>query len=308
VDVSVYVGCGTSYYLAQAAAAADRAIAGHGSFALPASELLLFDDLYLPKDRSARLVLISRSGTTTEIVRVAEKFADRPQTATLAITCRSDSTLAAAAQHTFAFDDAFDRSVVMTRSFSTMLLALICFCHISANQIDERRQLRALVQAGERLPADCDPIVERLGRRGLQKFVFLGQGPLYGIAQEASLKMKEMSLSVSEPFHSLEERHGPKSVVDANTLVVVLTSEYSERWEKPLLEELRGLGATGIEIGEGGVTTGERIALHSGLGLYDRLPLYIVPCQLLALAQARNKGIDSDHPRALSPVVAVELG
>jgi glucosamine--fructose-6-phosphate aminotransferase (isomerizing) len=303
-DVTVYVGCGTSYYLAQAAAAADRAISRRRAFALPASELLLYDDIHIRTDANTRLVLISRSGTTTEVVRVAERFAGRSNTPLVAVTCRSESTLAKAVENAFTFDDAFDRSIVMTRSFSTMLLALIRFAHESAAISGRLSNLEA---AGERVLKDAAPLAQRLAQRGLQRFVFLAQGPLYGIAQEASLKMKEMSLSTSEPFHSLEERHGPKSVVDATTLVVVLTSERTARWENALIEELRSLGATCLTVGEGGQTTGEHIGFDTALDVFNRLPVYILPCQLLALEQARNKGVDPDHPRALAPVVDVEL-
>jgi len=76
------------------------------------------------------------------------------------------------------------------------------------------------------------PLAQQLSEdHSLQHFVFLGSGPQYGLAAEAMLKMKEMSLSVSEAFHFLEFRHGPKSVVDCSTLVVGLLSDTARDYE-----------------------------------------------------------------------------
>ena len=69
----------------------------------------------------------------------------------------------------------------------------------------------------------------------VERFFFLGSGPFYGLACEAMLKLKEMSLSYAEPYHFLEFRHGPMSMVDARTLVVGLLSDTG------LTEEIRVL-------------------------------------------------------------------
>lgn len=295
--LTFFVGCGTSYYLAEAAAAAWRALAGGEARAVPASELLLFPELYLRHERSDRFVLISRSGATTEVVKAAQFCAAEARAQVLAFTCREGSELAAAAAQTFVFPEGFDRSVVMTRSFTTMLAALIAFAGA------EPASLAPLPEAGEALLRRFAPVAEQWGSRDTAAYVFLGQGPLYGLAREAALKMKEMSLTASEPFHSLEVRHGPKSVIAARSAVVVLSSAASRQWEEQLLRELAQQGAATLRIDE---EDGD-CALASGLDLYRRLPLYVLPCQLLALMRARAQGVDSDRPRALSAVVEVRL-
>ena len=308
--VTWFVGCGTSFYLATAAAAAHRALTGQEAASLPASELLLFPELYLASSRPARCVLISRSGSTTEIIRLAERLRDHREIECVAITCREDRPLASLIPRTVIFPHAFDHSVVMTSSFSTMLLGLVALSCLAAEQPHRLERMRGLAEAGHRILQSFPPLAASLAASAYQQFVFLGQGPLFGIAQEASLKMKEMSISCSEPFHSLEERHGPKSVVDARTLVTVFSSEQSEAVEADLLGEVRGLGSDTLQIAACGATPqpgSYRVGLDSSLDLYERLPLYILPAQRLALALARAKDINCDQPQALSAVVEFAL-
>lgn len=309
VDTTWFVGCGTSYYLAHAAAMAYQTLTCEDARAVPASELLLFEAGYLLPDRTHRCILISRSGTTTEMVRVAERLSGRRGIETIAITLRDKTPFTEIVNRKILLPEVFDRSVVMTRSFSTMLLLCEILAHLRAGRKDLLRGLDQLADAGERILADAAGLVERLTATPFRHYLFLAQGPLSGISEEASLKMKEMSLSTSESFPSLEERHGPKSVVDEGTLVTVFTCQQTATVEAPLIEELAGLGATSLQIVEPGVTGSNgnqhTFALNSGLSLWQRLPLYVLPAQLLALAVARRKGIDSDSPRALTASVDI---
>lgn len=309
VDTTWFVGCGTSFYLARAAAMAYQTLTCEDARAVPASELLLFEAGYLLPDRTHRCILISRSGTTTEMVRVAERLSGRRGIETIAITLRDNTPFTEIVDRKVLLPEVFDRSVVMTRSYSTMLLLCQILAHLRAGRKEALRTLDKLADAGERVLADAAGLADQLAAIPFRHYLFLAQGPLYGVAEEASLKMKEMSLSVSESFPSLEERHGPKSVVDDGTLVTVFTSQHTEVVETPLIQELAGLGASSLQIVENGVTGSQgnqhTFALNSGLSLWQRLPLYVLPAQLLALAVARRKGIDSDSPRALTASVDI---
>jgi glucosamine--fructose-6-phosphate aminotransferase (isomerizing) len=249
------------------------------------------------------------------MVRVAERLSGRRGIETIAITLRDNTPFTEIVDRKILLPEVFDRSVVMTRSYSTMLLLCEILAHLRAGRKEALRSLDKLAECGERILADAAGLAGQLGALPFRHYLFLAQGPLLGVAEEASLKMKEMSLSISECFPSLEERHGPKSVVDEGTLVTVFTSQQSAAVEEPLIQELAGLGATSLQIVEAGVTgsRGNRhtFALNSGLSLWQRIPLYVLPAQLLALAVARRKGIDSDSPRALTAsvdIVASEAG
>ena len=221
-DRVVVTGCGSTHYLALTAARLLRR-AGIDAQAHPASELLLFPDSIFLDGCKYALITVSRSGTTTETLRAQEAFKAKCDDPVITVTCDSGSPLALDADLAFAIDSASEKSVAQTRSFSSMCVVL--------------QQMAAALAGHERgssarLPEQCKHLLDTYGDLAktlgnddkIERFFFLGSDTLYGIACEAMLKMKEMSLSYSEAYHSLEFRHGPMSMVTERALVVGLIS------------------------------------------------------------------------------------
>jgi fructoselysine-6-P-deglycase FrlB-like protein len=189
------IGCGTSLHVAIAYARL-REAAGHGDTdAWPASEF--------PTGRwYDRVVAISRTGTTTEVLlALAGVAAEIP---TVALTAVPDSPLVAAARHTVLLDFADERSVVQTR-FPTALLILL------RAQLGE--DVTALADQAERAVTAPLPTGE------FRQFTFLGTGWAAGIAAEAALKAREAAGAWAESYPAMEYRHGPISVADPRSLV-----------------------------------------------------------------------------------------
>ncbi len=120
-----------------------------------------------------------------------------------------------------------------------------------------------------------------------------------GLACELSLKMKEMSLSHSEPFHFLEFRHGPMSMVNDQTIIVALLSEENRTYEATVLLEMRKLGARCITIGKGDCDVPIKTTLPEPF--YNAL--YLPFGQLLAYQRSLASGLDPDLPKNLTSVV-----
>ena len=141
---------------------------------------------------------------------------------------------------------------------------------------------------------------QQLGREAaIDRFYFLGSGARYGLACELSLKMKEMSLSHSEPFHVMEFRHGPMSMVTPNTLLVGLLSESNCTQELRVLDEMRARGARILAIGE----RDSDVNFASGVSEAGRNVLYLPIGQLIAFERALSKGLNPDRPNNLDAVV-----
>ncbi|HRR51694.1 MAG TPA: SIS domain-containing protein, partial [Candidatus Cloacimonas sp.] len=124
------------------------------------------------------------------------------------------------------------------------------------------------------------------------------------------LLIKEMSLSISEAYQTLEYRHGPMSMVGSEVLIVFLMSERSIPEEKKLLLEMKKLGAhTFVICDRADKEIKENsdfiVELQSGVSEYARLILYMPITQLLGFYQARYKGLDPDNPKNLSQVVQI---
>ncbi|OIJ68520.1 SIS domain-containing protein [Streptomyces mangrovisoli] len=189
------VGCGTSWFMAQSAAAL-REGAGQGETdAFAASEF--------PHHRAYdRVLALTRSGTTTEVLTLLRRLRGRVRTT--AITADPGTPVMAAADEVVVLGFADERSVVQTR-FATTALTLLrshLGLHDEAAVADARTALDA-------------PLPEGLVECG--QFTFLGRGWTVGLANEAALKMREASLSWTESYPAMEYRHGPISVTTKST-------------------------------------------------------------------------------------------
>ncbi len=256
------LGCGTSYYVACAYAWL-REQAGHGvTDAVIASEL---PPLVRDYDR---IVAISRSGTTTEVLQAMERFTGK--VGVTAVVGVPGTPVAARSDHVVDLSYADERSVVQTR-FPTTVLALL---RVALGE-DAAAQAQLVRRGEEALRAELIPDMPR-------QLVVLATGWAAGVAQEGALKCREAAGMWAESYASAEYRHGPISVAGPGTLVWAMT---------PLSDtETAAIKATGAEIRHGG---SEPLA-------------ELVLLQRHAVAWARSVGRQADRPVHLSrSVIAV---
>ena len=306
----LFVGCGTSYYLALAAAASFTAICGRPSRALPASEVLLFPQIVSKRNQVA--VLISRSGRTTEAVKAMDLLKGYGDVKTITVTCASDSAFAIRGDYPLVLSAAYEHSTVMTRSFSSMLLGLQFLAARLAHNSAVYEQLEELPHLAKSLFTSVpQQVQEFVANHEFDDYVWLGQGPLYGVACEAALKVMESSCSYAQSFHSLEFRHGPKSIAGPRALVGFFVSETGYSAEIDLLEEVRGLGSKTFVVSpkvDSRVKASADILIEVPcLGMEcTRLAPSIPWAQLLGLYTGLKKGLNPDSPRNLSQVVILD--
>jgi fructoselysine-6-P-deglycase FrlB-like protein len=214
----VALGCGTSWFVAQAYAARRAELEAGPTDAYTPTEL--------PAGRSyERAVAISRSGTTTEVARVVERL-EREHVPTTAVTAVGDSPVAAASDEAVVLDFADERSVVQTR-FATGALALLR-AHLGedlSDAIDDGRR-----SVGDTLPVDPS---------GLDHLVFLGHGWTVGLAHEAALKLREAAQATTESYPAMEYRHGPVSLAGPRSLVWILGTP-----DPTIADDVAATGAT----------------------------------------------------------------
>jgi CRISPR-associated protein Cas5a/b/c len=247
-------GCGTSWFMAQSYAAV-REETGHGETdAFAASEMPA-------ARRYDRVLVLSRSGTTTEIVQLLARL--RGTVPTVAITAAAQSPVARAADQVIDLGFADEESVVQTR-FATTELALLR-AHLGHDP-------GPAADAAERvLAAPLPPGMLTAGQ-----FTFLGTGWTYGLANEAALKLREAAGLWTESYPAMEYRHGP----------VAVTGERSVVW-------LFGSPPDGLED--------EIAAAGGTAWFSDEDPMAeLVRVQVLAVALARARGLDPDRPRNLA--------
>lgn len=304
----IFIGCGTSYYLAQAAAASFTELTGCFARAVPASEHLFYPNLVIPQAAEQVFpVLISRSGHTSEVLRVAEDLRQRG-IEFLAVTCDGNE-LAQLTERTVALP-VVEESTVMTSSFTSMLMALQYIAAVLAERSDLIRALHDLPVEVEDLLGVYAPQIEDFARDSFEGAAFLGQGPFYSIAAESSLKVMESSSTYAQCFHTLEFRHGPKSIVTEDVLVTALLSEAGYAEESAVLTEMKDLGARTLAIANcitPAVRSSADLAIELALPVPElaRLVVYLVWGQLLGAYAGLRKGLNPDAPRNLTRVVTL---
>jgi fructoselysine-6-P-deglycase FrlB-like protein len=217
-DVRVaIVGCGTSFFIAEAAARLREAKGIGETDALVASEL--------PGLRSYDLVVaISRSGTTTEVVQALTTLGSGQPT--LAISAVPESPVLEVADDAILLEFADEVSIVQTR-FATTTLALL-----RAHLGDDLRPAISGAHASLESALPVDP-------SAFEHFVFLGRGWTAGLASEAALKFRETAGAWTESYPAMEYRHGPISVAGPSSLVWFLDGA-----DPALTDDIQATGAT----------------------------------------------------------------
>jgi fructoselysine-6-P-deglycase FrlB-like protein len=247
-------GCGTSWFIAQSYAAA-REESGHGETdAFAASEM--------PRGRRYdRLLVLSRSGTTTEVLQLLDRV--RGAIPTIVITADPLGPVARAADAVIDLGFADEESVVQTR-FATSELALLR-AHLGHDPAPA-------ADAAQRVLTEPIPAALLAARQ----FTFLGTGWTYGLANEAALKLREAAGLWTEAYPAMEYRHGPMAVTRADSVVWLFGTA-----PDGLAREITAAGGT--------AWAGDRDPLAS-----------LVRAQLVAVAAAAARGLDPDRPRNLT--------
>ena len=297
-------GCGTSYYLAQSGSALLNEVGE--SVAIPGGEAIISPG-QLP-DEVDVIVPVSRSGESTETVKAAEALQERyPDATVLGLTCTEGSAIHELADVPVISREGAEESVVMTKSFSSMLLAFEYVARLLASDEDD------VSAAFHSLPVDSELVLDRadetareLGEQtDFEKSFFLGSGELFGLASEAMLKFEEMTLSWTKAYHTLEFRHGPQSIADEDTLVTTFVPERRLDLHADLIEDAAELGATTLAIGTADAL--DAVAADYTVEIPARetpgLSLYAPPFQLLGYYRAVAEGLDPDEPQNLTQVV-----
>jgi glucosamine--fructose-6-phosphate aminotransferase (isomerizing) len=307
----LFVACGSSYYLSQLVAAVWTKYFSILCTAVPASEFLFAPEETLRRTGTRQAVLVSRSGETTEILRAAELLKSHAEIRTLGVTCNAGGPLEKLCTQTLKLTWADEKSTVMTRSFTSMLLA---FQRLGA-RLANRSEFAGVLDG---LPGKVQPWLEENAAK-IQAFaakwrfadyVFLGQGTHYWLAQEAALKITEMSSSYAQAYHTLEFRHGPRSIAGRDTLITFFLSDAAAEEEAQLAGELKELGASTMVITNRATPALKRsgdLPIEMGIDEpeFVRLAAMAIPAQLLGAAVGLRKGLNPDAPKNLTRAVVL---
>jgi tagatose-6-phosphate ketose/aldose isomerase len=319
----VLSGAGTSSYVGECLAPVlTRALARRVE-AIATTDLVTSAASYLPADTPTLLVSFARSGNSPESTAAMDIVqAQVRRCAHLVITCNAQGALNLQARklanaHAIVLPDATnDRSFAMTSSFSGMLLAAA-----SAFGVTGEDEVAVLAGRTEAFILACRPLLQELVRAGFQRVVYLGSGALKGFAREAALKMLELTDGrvIATADSTLGFRHGPKTILNGQTLVVVFlcNDPHVRRYDQDLVSELSREAVAGRVITVADVPGADQppgslvLPARAGATAASELALcmaFAPFAQSLAMLQSLSLGIRPDTPNAGGTVSRVVQG
>ena len=309
-DEVIFTGCGTSLYLAQASAHAFSTCTGISAKGMCCSELYYFPETYVGNGKKVLVVPMTRKSYTTEVRMAIDKVRSYPGVKSLAITCDPDSSKYN--DYMLLSPETPEDSVIMTRSFTRMIYLAVVMSYYVGGKKEKIAQLKDYAANAESFLKATDEMAKKIVAEHPEcnLFITLGQGINYGIANECMNKMKEMSLSNSEAYYTLEYRHGPMSLVDDKTLIILLGNEDTVDGDAKLLTQMKEYGAKVLAIGNNASKdfTDVDYTLDMPYG-YDSLqnaPIIGYIGQLIGYYVAELKNLNADSPRHLTQAIVIK--
>ena len=309
----VLTGAGTSAYIGDALEPALFDTMFRGARALSTTDILTAPEFYFNQDSQVLLISFARSGNSPEsvgAVRAVEQTAGK--VAHVFITCNPEGQLAQTQGDSILTlllpPETNDVSLAMTSSYSTMLLVCALIAHIDT--IEEQGQyIKTIADAVEKGIERYEPAIKEIASRKFSRAVFLGSGPLKGVAEESRLKLQELTDgAVMCAFDSfLGFRHGPKAVVKADSLMVYLFSpkEYIQRYERDLFQQVTAnnkVTANVVVCLQKPAIDASQYDLCVELGFPENIPAsygcvaYVFVAQLLGFYKSLDCGLSPDSP------------
>lgn len=304
----VFMGSGSSYALAKSAALTARLKLGRSAIAIAAGDLLLHMDAYRPLLENCVMVVLSRSGETTEATLSLQnmKAAGIPFQ-TLGLSCTAGATLSKLSDVALEMPWAFDNSVCQTRTVTCLYFSCAYMAAALAGDDALQRDLLATIEQGPAYMERCEKTLKHLADSDWTRGVVLGDAELAGLCDEGALAFKEICQLPSNFYHLLDVRHGPMVLIGPGTIVVVALSAPDNTYELALVRDLLAKGATvicysdtPIDVeGVTNITFGQPLA-HPARGIP-----FIAICQLLTYYKSFHTHADPDNPDGLSPWIAL---
>ena len=321
----IFTGAGSSFFVGEMVAGYFQENTGHTTKAVSTTEIVTYPTHYISKSKNTLLVSFARSGNSPESVAAA-KSAQRlnPNMAHLIITCNRGGELAncESLKNRFVYllpEEANDKALAMTSSVTSMALVVLLIADL--NRLSEQQiQVAKAADLVKHVIAKYENLLSDIALKEFQRVVFLGSGPFYGLAHEAHLKVQEMTdgqlICKFDSF--LGFRHGPKAVVNNNTLMVYFHSPKAQvrKYENDLVSTIKkeqnpayilGLCDTCenednydavIEFGDS----------RTELDEYFYMLMYLVPIQLFSIYKSLNYDLNPDAPSKSGAIHRVVQG
>lgn len=324
-DNIVLTGAGTSAFIGLSLQGSFFRNTGIITSAIATTDIVSHPQDYFNHHQTSLIISFARSGNSPEscaALELADKFSKK--CFHLIITCDKNGALAKCSSSNptclFVLPEASnDKSLAMTGSYTSMLLTGLMIAYINQKQ-KIKKQVSLLIKAAENILSNDAPLIQKIAEKNFRRAVFLGSGNLLGTATEAALKLQELTDGkvICKQDTYLGLRHGPKAVIDENTLVVYFFSnnDYVKQYEDDLVNAMKTGNDALFQLG-----VSERFEKNKSINTQvnfgvdgedideDFLPVCaILPGQLLGFYKSLQLGLKPDAPSVNGAISRVVQG
>lgn len=302
----VFMGCGSSYMLAKSMErmfmtrpyTSACSIAGGDYIMNPESYHYAVDDAYV--------IMLSRSGLTSEILLAADYMRKNENVKLAAVTMKEKSSLADRSELVIELPWAFDNSVCQTRNVTNLYAAGLLLNSIIYKDIALWEKTEEIIGKNEEYKLKYRPVLEEIAKKDFSHVIVLADGVISGLAEEAALAFTEIAMIGGNCFNLLDYRHGPIVLNNPRTLNVIAVQPGNQQMQADMVNDVHAHGGTVITVGmdeensfgaDYHICTGQA----GDRGAFGIPFIYVA--QMLAYAKAIDLGGTPDAPQGLNPYI-----
>ncbi len=295
----IYVGCGSSYMLACGAASMHNMHLSVPAIAVAGGDLMIHFDAYRAMLGESLVVAISRSGSTSEVVKSYAKIKEAGIDCKLmAISCVDGAPLSLESEIALEMPWAYDVSICQTRNVSCLYLSLLLLIAAAAGDEEMKASALEVINGLDEFRKRWEPSIVDMAARPWRDGCVLGDAEICGVADEAALTFKEICQLPSNYYHFLDVRHGPMLVLGNHSVVIAAMSDAENKYERDLVDDIKKKGCFVIVLSDTDAGIDGTLNIFFGKKLHHaaRGLLTVLVAQLLTLHKAEAMNVDPDRP------------
>lgn len=301
-------GCGSSFMLAKSAATLLASMPDTAASAIPAGDYILNHDFWQETVRGSIVILLSRSGMTSEMVWAIKHIKKNLDCPAISITMKADSDLAPLCDLNLVLDWCYDESVCQTRTVTNLYTASLLLAAKYAGKDSLRESVLAAAENSSAFNLKYRPMLQEIAAMDWDNAVVLADGPVSGIAEEGALAFTEIAMLPGRCFHLLDYRHGPIVVSGGKTLTLVLLRPGEGELQGKMVQDVMARGSIVVTISDQAENLYGAAAHVQITGVEDFAAwgiLFIYVAQMTALLKALALGGNPDQPQGLDAYISL---
>lgn len=303
------LGCGSSFMLAKSAAALFASFPDTTANAIPAGDYIADPQFWQEMVRDSIVVMLSRSGRTSEMVWAAQKIKKTLCSPIISINAEPDNDITPISDLELSLRWVHDNSVCQTRTVTNLYAAVLL---LAAKYSKEKSLWTSVFAAAAKNRAFQEryrPVLETLAAKDWTDAVVLADGPVCGIAEEGALAFTEICTLPGRYFHLLDYRHGPIVISDDKTLTLMLLRPGEDKLQGALVRDVLSHGGIVVTVSEKAENMYGAVAHIQIEGIEDfaawGIP-FIYLAQMTALLKSLALGNNPDKPKGLEAYISLQ--